>query len=117
MSMGQSVLTLYIGMLFLSFIMRIIMRMSEKKRKFCLYASANVMNRLVFKGLALLHLGQYAESEAAYSKAARIDPVQMLAWQGLEKAYESQKNWLKLMQMLEEVADLARRGYVRAEIV
>jgi len=41
----------------------------------------------------------------------------MLAWQGLEKAYESQKNWLKLMQMLEEVADLARREYVRAEIV
>lgn len=53
-------------------------------------------------------MNNLADSESMYVKARDIDPSQGLAWQGLEKAYEEQKNWTKLLHLLEEMADNAR---------
>ena len=62
---------------------------------------------LVFKGLALLHMKKNVESEKTYIQACKLDPNAPLAWQGLEKSYEMQKNWPKLMQLYEDWADAA----------
>ena len=59
---------------------------------------------LVFKGLALLHMKKNVESEKTYIQACKLDPNAPLAWQGLEKSYEMQKNWPKLMQLYEDLS-------------
>ncbi|PWZ02562.1 hypothetical protein BCV70DRAFT_2683 [Testicularia cyperi] len=63
-------------------------------------------NANVFLGLALLNQGKYAESEAAYRKATADQPSQLLAWQGLQKFYETQKKWDQLRDILHTLLDL-----------
>ncbi|PWN39848.1 TPR-like protein [Ceraceosorus guamensis] len=59
-------------------------------------------NALVFKGLALLNLERYDESEHAYRAAARAQPDSPLAWQGLEKFFQQRKNAAGIQECLEE---------------
>lgn len=63
-------------------------------------------NANVFLGLALLNLEKFDESEAAYLKATRDQPTQLLAWQGLQKFYDQRKNWDKLRDVLYKLMDL-----------
>lgn len=62
---------------------------------------------LVFRGLALLHLGQEEGSETSYLRATEVDASQVLAWQGLEKLYSTQKQWAKLGNVYHHLADIA----------
>lgn len=62
---------------------------------------------LVFRGLALLHLGQEEGSETSYLRATEVDGSQVLAWQGLEKLYSTQKQWAKLGNVYHHLADIA----------
>lgn len=63
-------------------------------------------NANVFLGLALLNQEKYDESEAAYLKATRDHPTQLLAWQGLQKFYDQRKSWDKLRDALYKLMDL-----------
>lgn len=63
-------------------------------------------NANVFLGLALLNQEKFDESEAAYTKATRDHPTQMLAWQGLQKFYDQRKSWDKLRDVLYKLLDL-----------
>lgn len=82
---------------------------ASDKAKAILEFTPDSYNALVFLGLAQLHLGNPAASAAAYMRATELDPVQVLAWQGLEKTYEMQQQWDKLMSLLEEHADVQLR--------
>lgn len=62
---------------------------------------------LVFQGLAQLHLGNEAASEASYIKATQVDGSQILAWQGLEKLYTKNAQWPALVNVYTHLADLA----------
>ncbi|KAJ7755694.1 superkiller protein 3 [Mycena maculata] len=50
-------------------------------------------NANVFVGVALLELGDFAQSEQAYRRAIDASPEQPLAWQGILKFYERTGNW------------------------
>ncbi|RHZ76177.1 hypothetical protein Glove_202g69 [Diversispora epigaea] len=50
----------------------------------------------VYLGVAYLNLNRHDESEQSYLRAIEIDHIHPLAWQGLEKFYEKQENWIKL---------------------
>lgn len=63
-------------------------------------------NANVFLGLALLNQEKFDESEAAYLKATRDHPTQLLAWQGLQKFYDQRKSWDKLRDVLHKLMDL-----------
>ncbi|KAJ1030223.1 hypothetical protein NDA16_001134 [Ustilago loliicola] len=63
-------------------------------------------NANVFLGLALLNQEKFDESEAAYIKATRDHPSQLLAWQGLQKFYDQRKSWDKLRDVLYKLMDL-----------
>ncbi len=63
-------------------------------------------NANVFLGLALLNQEKFDESEAAYLKATRDHPTQLLAWQGLQKFYDQRKTWDKLRDVLYKLMDL-----------
>lgn len=63
-------------------------------------------NANVFLGLALLNQEKFDESEAAYIKATRDQPTQLLAWQGLQKFYDQRKDWDKLRDVLYKLMDL-----------
>lgn len=63
-------------------------------------------NANVFLGLALLNQEKFDESEAAYLKATRDQPKQLLAWQGLQKFYDQRKSWDKLRDVLHKLLDL-----------
>ncbi len=63
-------------------------------------------NANVFLGLALLNQEKFDESEAAYLKATRDQPTQLLAWQGLQKFYDQRKSWDKLRDVLYKLLDL-----------
>ncbi|KAI3483579.1 hypothetical protein L1887_53495 [Cichorium endivia] len=67
---------------------------------------ADNYNANVFLGLALLNQGKFDESEAAYIKATRDQPIQLLAWQGLQKFYDQRKSWDKLRDVLHQLLDL-----------
>lgn len=67
---------------------------------------ADNYNANVFLGLALLNQGKFDESEAAYIKATRDQPTQLLAWQGLQKFYDQRKSWDKLRDVLHQLLDL-----------
>ncbi|KAK0549265.1 Superkiller protein 3, partial [Tilletia horrida] len=61
---------------------------------------------IVFRALALLNLKQYEESEAAYRKAAEIQPDTVLAWQGLEKFYNDRREPEKAAECARRQADI-----------
>ncbi|UTT94715.1 hypothetical protein NDA17_001206 [Ustilago hordei] len=63
-------------------------------------------NANVFLGLALLNQEKFDESEAAYIKATRDQPTQLLAWQGLQKFYDQRKSWDKLRDVLYKLMHL-----------
>ncbi|UZJ52503.1 hypothetical protein CBS101457_001823 [Exobasidium rhododendri] len=68
---------------------------------------ADNYNAQVFRGLALLHLQRYDESEEAYRAATTSQPSQVLAWQGLEKFYREREAWKQLSEVLRRLMDLA----------
>ncbi|CAG8499538.1 2849_t:CDS:10 [Ambispora leptoticha] len=72
-------------------------------------------NAHVFLGVAYLNLNRLEESERSYRKAIEIDTAKPLAWEGLEKFYEKQKNWEKYEETLDLV--LQRRIESRDEKV
>jgi superkiller protein 3 len=47
-------------------------------------------NALVFAGVSLLNLSQFAESEASYRDAISASEMNPLAWQGLINLFEKQ---------------------------
>ncbi|KAF7315319.1 Antiviral protein [Mycena indigotica] len=63
-------------------------------------------NANVFLGLALLELGEFAESEAAYRRAIDSSPEQSLAWQGLAKYYERRNQWPAFAETMRRLVDL-----------
>ncbi|KAH9947609.1 TPR-like protein [Amylocystis lapponica] len=63
-------------------------------------------NANVFLALALLNLGQTEQSEQAYRTAIAASPEQVLAWQGLSRLYEQQKDWPKHAEVLQRLVDL-----------
>lgn len=80
---------------------------AEIEAKQILEYEANHYNALVFRGLALLHLNRFDESEEAYRAATKAQPTQLLAWQGLEKFYNERKEWDKQAEVLHKLMDLA----------
>ncbi|XP_075037195.1 superkiller complex protein 3 [Mixophyes fleayi] len=66
-----------------------------KQCKAVLKLEKNNYNAWVFIGLAAAELEQPDQAQAAYRKAAELDPEQLLAWQGLGNLYEkvSQKDF------------------------
>jgi superkiller protein 3 len=78
----------------------------EEAKQVLEYEAGNY-NAYVFQGLALLNLKRYDESEEAYRAAIRSQPVQLLAWQGLERFYTEKKEWEKLGDVLLKLMDLA----------
>ncbi|CAG8465298.1 4207_t:CDS:10 [Ambispora gerdemannii] len=67
-------------------------------------------NAYVFLGVAYLNLNRLEESEQSYRKAIEIDATKPLAWEGLEKFYEKQKNWEKY----EETLDLILQRHIES---
>ncbi|KAF7375997.1 Antiviral protein [Mycena sanguinolenta] len=63
-------------------------------------------NANVFIGLALLELGDFAQSEQAYRRAIDASPEQLLAWQGISKFYERTEQWDKYVETLRRLLDL-----------
>ncbi|XP_036000323.1 tetratricopeptide repeat protein 37 [Fundulus heteroclitus] len=53
----------------------------------------NNYNAWVFIGKAASELEQPDQSQAAYKKAAELEPEQLLAWQGLANLYENTDQW------------------------
>lgn len=80
---------------------------AEVEAKQILEYEADNYNALVFRGLALLHLKRYDESEEAYRDATKAQPSQLLAWQGLDKFYSERKAWDKQSEVLHKLMDLA----------
>jgi len=78
-----------------------------EEAKQALEYEADNYNAQVFRGLALLHLKRYDESEEAYKAAIKAQPSQLLAWQGLEKFYTERKSWDKLAEILQIIMNLA----------
>lgn len=72
----------------------------------------NNYNAQVFRGLALLHLKRYEDSEQAYRAAVKSQPTQLLAWQGLEKFYTERKAWDQVADVLFNLMDIALERYV-----
>ncbi|KAM5192461.1 superkiller complex protein 3 [Mantella aurantiaca] len=66
-----------------------------KQCKAALKLDKNNYNAWVFIGLAAAELEQPDQAQAAYRKAAELEPEQLLAWQGLGNLYEkiSQKEF------------------------
>ncbi|KAH6914120.1 superkiller protein 3 SKI3 [Coprinopsis sp. MPI-PUGE-AT-0042] len=58
----------------------------------------------VFLAVALLELGENARCEEVYQKAIGLEPDQLLARQGLAKAYERWESWDKLCRCLNDLA-------------
>lgn len=56
-------------------------------------------NALVFAGLSLSKLGKPQEAEKVYIQATTLFPDQALAFQGLGKLYEGEKDWEKLGEL------------------
>lgn len=75
-----------------------------------LEAEPDNYNALVFRGLALLNLKQHEESESAYRAAVAVQPLQILAWQGLHKFYSETQAWDKLADVLRRQMDIALEG-------
>lgn len=71
---------------------------------------ADSYNGHVFRALALLNLERFDDSEAAYQKAIKVQPSQLLAWQGLEKFYTQRGQWEKAAGVLQREMDLAVEG-------
>ncbi|KAJ7675089.1 superkiller protein 3 SKI3 [Mycena rosella] len=63
-------------------------------------------NANVFIGLALLELGDFAQSEQAYRRAIDASPEQLLAWQGISKFYERTEQWDKYVETARHLLDL-----------
>ncbi|KAJ7124904.1 superkiller protein 3 [Mycena epipterygia] len=63
-------------------------------------------NANVFLGLALLELGDHAQSEQAYRRAIDASPEQLLAWQGISKFYERTEQWDKYVETVRHLLDL-----------
>ncbi|KAJ7497133.1 TPR-like protein [Mycena latifolia] len=63
-------------------------------------------NANVFVGLALLELGDLAQSEQAYRRAIDASPEQLLAWQGIAKFYERTEQWDKYVETARHLLDL-----------
>ncbi|KAJ6558576.1 superkiller protein 3 [Mycena vulgaris] len=63
-------------------------------------------NANVFIGLALLELGEFAQSEQAYRRAIDGSPEQLLAWQGISKFYERTEQWDKYAETARHLLDL-----------
>ncbi|KAM9328956.1 superkiller complex protein 3 [Gastrophryne carolinensis] len=59
-----------------------------KQCKAALKLDKNNYNAWVFIGLAAAELEQPEQAQAAYRKAAELEPEQLLAWQGLGNLYE-----------------------------
>ncbi|XP_018416037.1 PREDICTED: tetratricopeptide repeat protein 37 [Nanorana parkeri] len=59
-----------------------------KQCKAALKLDKNNYNAWVFIGLAAAELEQEGQAQAAYRKAAELEPEQLLAWQGLANLYE-----------------------------
>lgn len=76
---------------------------AEAEAKEALDYEADNYNALVFRALALLHLKRYDESEKAYQLATKLQPKQLLAWQGLEKFYSERKEWDKQAEVLRKL--------------
>ncbi|KAJ3841697.1 TPR-like protein [Lentinula raphanica] len=63
-------------------------------------------NANVFLGLASLELGELDECEQAYTRATKLNPDQILAWQGLSQFYERTKDWAKYADTLRRLVDM-----------
>ncbi|RIA96123.1 hypothetical protein C1645_815807 [Glomus cerebriforme] len=74
-------------------------------------------NAHVFLGVANSKLNRISESEKAYLRAINIDGSGVLAWQGLAKFYEDQKNWQKLAETLRELLTKERDPKKILEII
>uniref|UniRef100_A0A3Q2QUL0 SKI3 subunit of superkiller complex n=1 Tax=Fundulus heteroclitus TaxID=8078 RepID=A0A3Q2QUL0_FUNHE len=64
-----------------------------KHCKAVLKLEKNNYNAWVFIGKAASELEQPDQSQAAYKKAAELEPEQLLAWQGLANLYENTDQW------------------------
>ena len=68
-------------------------------------------NALVFAGLSLLNLSQFAESEKAYKEAISLNRTNPLAWQGVINLFEKQGTIDKLKEASIALADIYSQAY------
>ncbi|KAH9083896.1 TPR-like protein [Lactarius deliciosus] len=60
----------------------------------------------IFYGLSSLELGRIDQSEQTFQSAIKLNPQQLLGWQGLSKAYERGQKWNEYANILTELAAL-----------
>ncbi|KAH9058809.1 TPR-like protein [Lactarius vividus] len=60
----------------------------------------------IFYGLSSLELGRIDQSEQTFQSAIKLNPRQLLGWQGLSKAYERGQKWSEYASVLTELATL-----------
>ncbi|KAH9940522.1 TPR-like protein [Epithele typhae] len=60
----------------------------------------------VYLGIALMNLGEHAQSEQAYRSAISSDEKHPLAWQGLSKLYEKLEDWPEHLKTQYQLAEL-----------
>jgi len=59
------------------------------------------------RGQDLLRNGKVEEAERAFLEATRLDPSEVLAWNGLGQARHAMKNWPSSLEAFERARDLA----------
>ncbi|KAI9442528.1 TPR-like protein [Lactarius indigo] len=67
----------------------------------------------IFYGLSSLELGRIDQSEQTFQSAIKLNPQQLLGWQGLSKAYERGQKWSEYANVLTELAALFGNSALR----